>query len=158
MYIDVLFRTLYPSIANLSIDKKGIVIIIIYNEVMMPRHGRGFGHGGRCAGEYTLLAVRLIEPALLSFLAGEALHGYTLLEKLEALGLGNFHPSAIYRVLRDMEDVGWVTSSWDREQTQGPPRRVYALSADGRQALQRWQDHLQATQGIIEKILNLVKK
>ncbi|MGD8398432.1 MAG: PadR family transcriptional regulator, partial [Anaerolineae bacterium] len=58
-------------------------------------------------------------------------HGYTLMDELGAFGLGDTDPSAVYRALREMEGRGWVTSSWEEEQTQGPPRRVYRLTELG---------------------------
>jgi len=115
--------------------------------------GRGRGRGRRWAGEYSLVDVRLIEPALLAFLQEENLHGYGLLEKLEALGLGGVNPSVIYRILRDYEEIGLVTSDWDSEESQGPPRRVYALTQQGRDALKRAAGSLKQTISRIEIIL-----
>ncbi|MDY6868300.1 MAG: helix-turn-helix transcriptional regulator, partial [Chloroflexota bacterium] len=88
--------------------------------------GRGMGRGRRWMGDYSLMDVRLVEPALLAFLLKENLHGYGLLEKLEQLGLESINPSVVYRILRDYEELGLVTSDWDSTGTQGPPRRVYA--------------------------------
>ena len=45
-----------------------------------------------------------------------------------------FDLGALYRVLRSMEDDGLVASSWE-DSTLGPDRRVYRITARGRQAL-----------------------
>jgi DNA-binding PadR family transcriptional regulator len=125
----------------------------------MPGQGRGFGrgrgHGGGRGrgGERSLLATRLVEPALLVLLSQGNLHGYTLLERVEALGLTALQPSMVYRILREMEEAGWVSSIWDREQTQGPPRRVYTLTEEGVAALREWEKHLEQTQGLISRLL-----
>lgn len=121
----------------------------------MPGHGRGFGRGrGRGRnGERSLLATRMLEPALLVLLSQGNLHGYTLLDRLDTLGLTSLQPSMVYRVLREMEEAGWVSSIWDREQTQGPPRRVYSLTEEGYSALQEWKIHLEQTQGLILRLL-----
>lgn len=121
--------------------------------------GRGYpkGRGQRWMGEYSLVDVRLIEPALLAFLQHEDLHGYALIEKLESLGLGSINPSVIYRILRDYEEVGLVRSDWDHESTQGPPRRVYALTMDGKAALEMAAASLKDTQKRIEMILENIK-
>ena len=87
---------------------------------------RGRGYRRRTRGRRT---VRMLEPALLLLLHHGPAHGYTLLEQLREFGLGDLNPSAVYRVLRDMEAKEWVTSTWDEEQTQGPPRRVYRFTA-----------------------------
>jgi PadR family transcriptional regulator PadR len=125
----------------------------------MQGHGRGFGRGrgrGR-EGERSLLATRMLEPALLVLLSQGDLHGYTLLERVETLGLSSLQPSMIYRILREMEEAGWVSSIWDREQSQGPPRRVYTLSEEGYAALQQWKKHLEQTQGIISRLLEQIQ-
>jgi len=43
--------------------------------------------------------------------------------------------AAVYRALREMEEEGWVISTWDTQRTQGPPRRVYSLTEVGDQML-----------------------
>ncbi|MGD8516817.1 MAG: helix-turn-helix transcriptional regulator, partial [Anaerolineae bacterium] len=88
--------------------------------------GRGRRRRWRRRG-YSRRAVRFLEPTLLLILHQGPAHGYTLIEQLREFGLTDIDPSAIYRALRDMESEGWVISSWDEEQTQGPPRRVYHL-------------------------------
>lgn len=117
------------------------------------REGRRHGER-RSGGRHGLLAVRLVEPALLVFLAREPQHGYTLLEALESLGLKDLHPSKVYRTLRMMEDDGWITSDWNEDETQGPPRRVYRLTAEGQDVLLYWQKHLEENQSIVQKILS----
>ena len=52
-----------------------------------------------------------------------------------------------------MEENGWVTSTWDTEETQGPPRRVYRLTALGNETLAFWIADLQETQKRIENVL-----
>lgn len=124
------------------------------------RKGRGSGRnrrpgrGGRWMGDYSLVDVRLVEPALLAFLKSENLHGYGLLDRLAELGLGAINPSVIYRILRDYEENGLVQSSWDEETTQGPPRRVYSLTEEGQKALERASASLVETSNRINKILS----
>jgi DNA-binding PadR family transcriptional regulator len=62
-------------------------------------------------------------------------------------------PSVIYRGLRDMEEKGWVTSIWDTEQAQGPPRRVYRLTVQGDQVLGGWVRDLRQTRGQIDHLV-----
>ena len=99
-------------------------------------------------------AVRMLNPTLLLLLHHGPAHGYTLLEQLGEFGLGELNPSVVYRALRDMEARGWVTSTWDEEQTQGPPRRVYRLTALGDEVLSWWTQDLQETQGMIEHFMS----
>lgn len=99
-------------------------------------------------------AVRILKPTLLLLLHHSASHGYTLIDELEAYGLDDVDTSAVYRALRDMEDRQWVASSWDEEDTKGPPRRVYHLTAFGDEVLRSWIADLKETREMIDYILN----
>ena len=113
----------------------------------MPRGGgRGRGRRGR-------RAARLMEPVLLLLLHQGLSHGYALLEQMNEYGLSQVDPSAVYRALRDMEERGLVTSNWDEQKTQGPPRRVYRLAATGNEALASWVADLKETRARIDHVL-----
>ncbi len=120
-------------------------------EGSMRGRGQGMGsrRGRRWHGETAVspLSTRLMEPALLVLLLAQDQHGYSLLDGLAGLGIEAAHPSVVYRVLREMEEAGWVSSREDRELTQGPPRRVYTLTGEGRAALQQWKQHLDQRPG-----------
>ncbi|MBN1811441.1 MAG: helix-turn-helix transcriptional regulator [Anaerolineae bacterium] len=94
-----------------------------------------------------------MESVLLLLLHEGLSHGYALLEQLGEYGLSQIDPSAVYRALRDMEEHGLVDSSWDEQETQGPPRRVYRLTALGNETLAFWIADLQETQKRIENVL-----
>jgi len=115
--------------------------------------GRGHGHRWQQSG-YSRRAVRFLEPTLLLLLHHGPAHGYTLLSELVPFGLGEIDPSAVYRALREMEERGWVLSSWEEECRQGPPRRVYRLTALGNEVLGWWTADLRQTAEIIGHLLN----
>lgn len=96
----------------------------------------------------------MLRPALLLLLHRKPAHGYTLLEQLEEFGLGGMDPSAVYRMLREMEAEGWVTSAWDEERTQGPPRRVYRLTGRGEEVLALWIQDLTESRERIDDLLD----
>jgi PadR family transcriptional regulator PadR len=110
------------------------------------RRRRGQGHARRAAG--------MAESALLLLLHQEPAHGYTLLEELGEFGLGAMDPSAVYRTLRDMEDRGWVTSTWDEQETLGPPRRVYRITDTGDEVLAAWIDDLDETRQMLNRLVS----
>ena len=114
--------------------------------------GKGRGPSRRWRGT-SRRAVRFVEPTLLLLLHYGPAHGYTLIEHLGEYGLADIDPSAIYRVLRDMEDRGWVISSWQEEQTRGPPRRVYRLTPEGDQYLAWWIAGLEQTRQVVDRFL-----
>lgn len=114
----------------------------------MRRRGRG---RRRQRGARQL--VRMLEPALLLLLHNGPSHGYTLLEQVEEFGPRGQDPSVVYRALRDMEEREWVTSTWDDEQTQGPPRRVYRLTEVGDEVLRQHTQDLHEALGQIDRLL-----
>ena len=115
----------------------------------MPGGGWGRGRGRRRR------AVRMLEPVLLLLLHQGEAHGYTFLERLDEFGLESLNPSVVYRALRDMEERGWVGSTWDEEETQGPPRRVYRITAAGDEALGLWVQELREGRARIDHLLSL---
>jgi len=112
----------------------------------------------QCEERHSPLVVSLLEPVLLLLLRSQPSHGYTLLSELGAYHMASVHPSVIYRSLREMENLGWIQSSWDTDQTQGPPRRTYRLMPQGEQALQFWKKDLEKTSEIISKLMEKMEQ
>ncbi|MDY0019716.1 MAG: helix-turn-helix transcriptional regulator [Anaerolineae bacterium] len=115
-------------------------------------HNRGKhcgGHGcSRRMGQF-------LDPVLLLLLKEVPTHGYTLLGRMADFGLDFLNPTVIYRALREMEENGWVTSTWNEDETQGPPRRVYALTPFGEEVLECCTQQIRAIQGIIQHFLEM---
>lgn len=120
----------------------------------MPRGnwGRGMGLGRRGGGMRRI--TRFLEPCLLLLLRADATHGYNLLDGLHRFGFTpeTLDASVVYRVLREMEDAGWVRSQWDTAGS-GPPRRVYAVTPDGEGYLAAWIDDLRHTRDEIDRFI-----
>ncbi|MBN1979094.1 MAG: helix-turn-helix transcriptional regulator [Anaerolineae bacterium] len=110
-----------------------------------PNSRRERRHARRAAG--------MMESALLLLLHFEPAHGYTLLEEVGEFGLDAMDPSAVYRMLRDMEDKGWVNSTWDEEQSLGPPRRVYRITDVGEKVLAAWIQDLDETRKMLNRLV-----
>ena len=118
----------------------------------MPYGGRcrtRWGPQGRAHG-----VPRFVEPCLLLLLHRGDSHGYDLLDRFQDLGLGEepVDSSVVYRYLRDMEDRGFVVSTWDTEGA-GPPRRVYRLTAEGDRYLAWWIEGLRETRRVLDRFL-----
>jgi PadR family transcriptional regulator PadR len=111
---------------------------------------QGRGRGRRRRGRR---AAGMLQSALLLLLHREPAHGYTLLEQLAEFGLEGIDPSVVYRGLRDMEAQGWVASTWDDEETQGPPRRVYRITSRGDEVLATWMRELEETERMLGRLL-----
>lgn len=124
---------------------------------MHGRHGLGRG-GGSGRGPGSGRADHLLEPALLCSLLSGATHGYALGEQLAEFGLAMVPLRRVYRALQGLEALGWVTSDWDSAQTQGPPRRVYALTIEGLGALEDWMAYLRESRGAIDRLLGAFER
>ncbi len=116
----------------------------------MCDEGQEHGRGCRCARQ-----VRgFIQPSLLLLLAKKAAHGYELIEALrETQGDDSLSdPGMLYRTLRQFEEDGLVTSSWDTE-GRGPARRVYQLTDAGREYLEWWVADIRKTRAQLDQFL-----
>ena len=102
---------------------------------------------------------RFMEVCLLVLLCDEKhekeSHGYSLAEKLKDFGFKGeeLNISTLYRTLRQMEQNAWVRSHWESG-GQGPQRRVYSITAQGREALREWIVILQGRRERIGKLLD----
>ena len=75
-----------------------------------------------------------LRPCLLLLLAEQPAHGYDLLERLAELGLDRLDAAGLYRALRAMEQEQLVRSAWEPS-SEGPARRTYTLTVEGREWL-----------------------
>jgi len=102
---------------------------------------------------------RFMEVCLLVLLYDEKsekeCHGYSLAEKLKDFGFTDeeLNISTLYRTLRQMEQNSWVKSHWESG-GQGPQRRVYSITAQGREALDDWANVLKKRRERIGKLLD----
>lgn len=85
----------------------------------------------------------LVEPAALAALLAGGGHGYDLRRSIHLMTNGEIDvdPGGLYRVLRRLEDEGFVVSQW-AEGDSGPQRRDYQLTEEGRELAEGWIAHL----------------
>ncbi len=108
--------------------------------------------GCRCDGGQPKNFAR---PCLLLLLAEAPAHGYELIERLRPFGFDLSDPATVYKTLRLLENDGHVTSEWELS-TRGPARRVYSITADGREMLQAWTQTLAKNREILGAFLERV--
>lgn len=102
---------------------------------------------------------RLMQPSILTALAShdEPIHGYLIIQEMAQgpmFGGNAPDPTGIYRILKQMENNGLVTSEWDTSES-GPAKRCYALTDEGRACLRRWIDSLACYKASIEDLREL---
>ncbi|NCB43203.1 MAG: PadR family transcriptional regulator [Clostridia bacterium] len=97
---------------------------------------------------------RFLEVCLLLLLYDEIGYGYGLIEQLASFGFSeaDLNLSTLYRTLRKMENEGLVTSIWE-EGGQGPKRRVYEITTNGKNELNQWIKILKIRKTRIESLI-----
>jgi PadR family transcriptional regulator PadR len=122
---------------------------------MQHRHGR-MSRGRARRGRRGHIR-RFLEPCLL-LLHMDRSHGYDLAQELTPYGLGQIDPSLVYRMLRQMELRGLVTSRWDPDVVAGPARRVYRLTPEGDRHLADWVGDLQQADAFLHHFLRTYRE
>ncbi|MDD4587125.1 MAG: helix-turn-helix transcriptional regulator [Heliobacteriaceae bacterium] len=120
----------------------------------MPR-GKCCNRGNRpCSCEMGNL-YRFTEPIVLACLARLGIsHGYQIAQAAESLAVthAGLDVPAVYRVLRRLENNGYVQSTWDTSRS-GPARREYVVTSAGLEHLDEWTvvlgDYLASLNGVL---------
>lgn len=81
-------------------------------------------------------------------------HGYELMQKITQFGFNAVDQGNLYRILRQLEKDGKVTSEWDTE-SEGPAKRIYSITDAGEQYLEVWASSLANYQNMINQFFNL---
>jgi PadR family transcriptional regulator PadR len=65
-------------------------------------------------------------------------YGYEIMKSINNVSKGKIemNESTLYPLLRSLDEQGLLTSSWEQSQA-GPPRRCYAITKEGDEALKR---------------------
>lgn len=87
---------------------------------------------------------RFVQPVVLALLAGESMHGYSIVQQLSAIKFFRDNPpdiTGVYRLLKNMEQEGSLTVQWDMHES-GPARKCYTITARGRHCLTQWEQTL----------------
>lgn len=93
--------------------------------------------------------------ALLSLLNEEESYGYQILATLKQRAGGVLQPTeaAVYPLLKDMEKHGYLHSRWRATEDGVPPRKYYALTADGARLLaalrKAWTEYRQGIDELV---------
>ena len=93
----------------------------------------------------------IVVLAVLS-LMDSATYGYSLIQRLGALGL-EIEEGTLYPLLRRLEKQGLLQSEWDTSESR--PRKYYRISADGQAVLTtlkaEWGETVRVMQVILER-------
>lgn len=103
--------------------------------------------------------MRFVQPIILSALAQSPDHGYDLLRKLGQTALWrDAKPDAtgVYRVLREMEARGLISSTLDSAARGAMGKRVFAITDAGRACMDSWIDTLTDYRQGIDEVIDLL--
>lgn len=96
---------------------------------------------------------RHLPAFILLVLAEEPLHGgaihSVLLDRLPGFKADT---GAIYRALQGLEAEGELSAAWDTDK-RGPARKVYSLTAHGRERLAAWKDDIERRRKVLGAFL-----
>jgi DNA-binding PadR family transcriptional regulator len=100
-----------------------------------------------------------METASLLCLLQDEMHGYELVERIEEM-VGSYvcvDPGSTYRLLRDLENGGHLTSAWQPAES-GPLRRTYRVTASGRELLAQWAAFLEKRARVMDNLANQARE
>jgi PadR family transcriptional regulator, regulatory protein PadR len=101
-------------------------------------------------------AERYMKPALLLALKeGNARYGYELLDTIQEFGFlqGKAPPGMVYRHLRQLEEDGFVSSTWQMDES-GPAKRIYTMTGEGEDALEGWVAFMEQQSVTLQRFVN----
>jgi PadR family transcriptional regulator PadR len=100
------------------------------------------------SGTVALVLLAILESS------AEPLYGYQIAKRLESASGGGLpvKQGTLYPVLRSMEDQGLLASRVEPS-VAGPPRKYYAITGDGRGALEEWKAVWARTRDFVDATL-----
>jgi PadR family transcriptional regulator PadR len=109
-----------------------------------------FGGELRRRDVFPLLTLHLIQR--------EPAYGNRLIEEIEELTEGVIHvnPNTIYPLLRELEDRGMITGSWEHPDKR--TRRYYSITAEGRKEYRRLRTELEPFLDSVVRSVRLIKR
>ena len=98
---------------------------------------------------------KLLQPRILQLLSGGKMHGYGIVQALEAAPLfreEKADTAGIYRALSTLQERGLVDFEWILE-TSGPAKKEYRITNEGMHCLKNWVETLDEYTSALESFL-----
>ncbi|HYS28455.1 MAG TPA: PadR family transcriptional regulator [Candidatus Limnocylindria bacterium] len=102
-------------------------------------------------GLVTQMRKGALEYCVLALLVGRSRYAFELIEGLASTGMLTSE-GTIYPLLSRLRRDGLVDTEW-RESSDGPPRRYYRLTADGKRALKAFRDEWAGFRTTVDAVL-----
>lgn len=88
-------------------------------------------------GRSSQLLRGVLDLCLLALIGEEERYGYEIVRQLEERGVELVAEGSIYPLLSRLERSGYIDATMVPS-SEGPPRKYYRITADGRRALRLW--------------------
>lgn len=97
----------------------------------------------------------VLDLCVMAALVERERYGYDLGQRLRAAGFGQIKGGTLYPLLARLEEAGLVSARWQPGE-QGPGRKYYALTADGRRRLAQQAREWKAFAERVDAMFDLV--
>lgn len=105
----------------------------------------------------TQLLHGVLDMCLMSIIDEEASYGYEMVRKLRSRGLDLASEGSIYPLLSRLQKQGMI-EGYLVQSSEGPARKYYRMSADGRKALSQWRSDWTGFTQAVDAVLNGVER
>ena len=113
----------------------------------------GEGEAARGLPSVGLLLHGVLDMCLMSIIDEEASYGYEMVSKLRARGLNLASEGSIYPLLSRLQKQGMI-ESYLVQSSEGPARKYYRMSEDGREILGRWRSEWREFSTAVDAVLS----
>ena len=93
----------------------------------------------------------MLEGCVLEIISRGGTYGYEITRKLNELGFSDLVEGTVYAILARLEAMRYVQKQRE-DSHEGPPRKLYFITADGRVALARFWDKWEFVATRVEKV------
>jgi transcriptional regulator len=95
-----------------------------------------------------------LEAIVLAALQDGSLHGYGIVKQISKKSdrVLQFGEGQLYPILHKMEERGWIQGRWEPQEGK-PPRRIYELTDEGREQLERKRSQWTKFHGAIKAVM-----
>ncbi len=100
------------------------------------------------------LPKNFLTPWVLLVLKQWSLHGYLVMQQLNSMGFAEVDHPTLYRELRRLESLGYLSSEWQTDGS-GPAKRVYTITDAGEEMLLGWTEVVSGYQRMINGFFDL---
>lgn len=96
----------------------------------------------------------ILEGCILKIIGDGETYGYEIVERLREYGFRDVNEGTVYPLLIRIEKNNWVTHT-KRDSPQGPKRKYFTLTQQGKEEVQHFQDSWKTLQQTVNYILEI---